>query len=250
MKDIAGGCGRTVLFVSHNMNAVRSLCNRGVLLVGGQVDQIGPVEDVVERYTALSRTSRNAHYIAPGLGEIQSGTCLLRAEILDAQGSPSEDINFGEPFGLRMKWKNTQKIPALAFSWRVFNENDSLILASNTIGSENLSIEGEGEKEVIARCDQNILPPGYYRVEIGGWIRPHTCLQVIEDCLTLVVTDVPYDPRWSFNIVGKPAAAPRIRWETSRTIAYETVDGNAAEGKAFTIGERQNASRFKKIERD
>jgi lipopolysaccharide transport system ATP-binding protein len=49
MDDVAHG-GRTVLFVSHNMAAVESLCSRGVLLVAGQVAAMGETSQVVAGY--------------------------------------------------------------------------------------------------------------------------------------------------------------------------------------------------------
>ena len=50
MKDVSQGQGRTVLFVSHNMGSVRSLCTRGVLLEKGQIKYMGDVEETVGRY--------------------------------------------------------------------------------------------------------------------------------------------------------------------------------------------------------
>jgi lipopolysaccharide transport system ATP-binding protein len=50
MKDVSGE-GRTVLFVSHNMLAVKSLCNKGILLEHGQVTEIGPIDQVVNTYS-------------------------------------------------------------------------------------------------------------------------------------------------------------------------------------------------------
>jgi len=50
--------GRTVLFVSHSMGAVRSLCTRGVLLDAGWVQQVGPVENVVADYLGLAPRDR------------------------------------------------------------------------------------------------------------------------------------------------------------------------------------------------
>lgn len=49
MGDVAGE-GRTVLFVSHNMDAVNRLCDTGIWLEQGQIRQMGPVEDVVRGY--------------------------------------------------------------------------------------------------------------------------------------------------------------------------------------------------------
>ena len=50
MQDVSKGEERTVLFVSHNMAAVRSLCTRGVMLKNGMVDYIGNIPDTLEHY--------------------------------------------------------------------------------------------------------------------------------------------------------------------------------------------------------
>lgn len=50
MQDVAHGEGRTVLFVSHNMAAVRSLCTRGIVLKDGLVDFMGNIPDSLDHY--------------------------------------------------------------------------------------------------------------------------------------------------------------------------------------------------------
>jgi len=50
MQDVSRGEGRTVLFVSHNMNSIKRLCNSGVLLENGMVKYLGGVEKCVEYY--------------------------------------------------------------------------------------------------------------------------------------------------------------------------------------------------------
>ena len=52
MQDVSRGEGRTVLFVSHNMTAVKSLCKTGILLKDGMVINSGEINDVVEYYLA------------------------------------------------------------------------------------------------------------------------------------------------------------------------------------------------------
>lgn len=54
MQDVSKGEGRTVLFVSHNMDSIRSLCKNGVLLKNGMVEMTGPVDDVVSAYLAAN----------------------------------------------------------------------------------------------------------------------------------------------------------------------------------------------------
>ncbi len=50
MKDISEGGGRTVLFVSHNLPAVRSLCRNGIVLSNGQIDFVGTANECVDHY--------------------------------------------------------------------------------------------------------------------------------------------------------------------------------------------------------
>ena len=54
MQAISSGQGRTVLFVSHNMAAVRALCTRSILLDKGEIKYVGSTDDCVSRYLAAS----------------------------------------------------------------------------------------------------------------------------------------------------------------------------------------------------
>jgi energy-coupling factor transporter ATP-binding protein EcfA2 len=50
MQDVSKGEGRTVLFVSHNMDSVRKLCHSGVVLKNGQIDMLGTADECVNYY--------------------------------------------------------------------------------------------------------------------------------------------------------------------------------------------------------
>ncbi|WP_289045537.1 ABC transporter ATP-binding protein [uncultured Olleya sp.] len=59
MQDISKGEGRTVLFVSHNMAAVKSLCTRGILLENGEIKTTGTIEEVLNEYQRISKSYTN-----------------------------------------------------------------------------------------------------------------------------------------------------------------------------------------------
>lgn len=54
MNDVATNSGRTVLFVSHNMNSVRQLCKSGIVLKNGMVEMIGTADECVDFYVNTS----------------------------------------------------------------------------------------------------------------------------------------------------------------------------------------------------
>ena len=62
MKDVSQGEGRTVLFVSHNMGAVRNLCSKGILLNQGCVDFMGSSSECIDRYLSISEGNGNHNW--------------------------------------------------------------------------------------------------------------------------------------------------------------------------------------------
>ena len=57
MQDVSRGEGRTVLFVSHNMAAVKQLCRKGVLLNNGTIVDIGPTEMIINEYLGIDNVN-------------------------------------------------------------------------------------------------------------------------------------------------------------------------------------------------
>lgn len=55
MQDVSQGQGRTVLFVSHNMSAIKELCTRTILLENGKVNNIGSSDEIVNQYLSSNR---------------------------------------------------------------------------------------------------------------------------------------------------------------------------------------------------
>ena len=74
MQDVSRGEGRTVLFVSHNMSAVRSLCHTGILLDNGRISYHGNIHETVTRY--LSENGKTKP-IRLGNGKMQFGSYSL-----------------------------------------------------------------------------------------------------------------------------------------------------------------------------
>ena len=58
MKDVSQGQGRTVLFVSHNMGSIKSLCSKTILMKSGTITKYGKTDDVINTY--LNNSSSNS----------------------------------------------------------------------------------------------------------------------------------------------------------------------------------------------
>jgi homopolymeric O-antigen transport system ATP-binding protein len=95
MGDVAGH-GRTILFVSHNMGAVQTVCRRALLLAQGEMKMIGAVSDVVAEYLRVSQAPDG---VPLGDRRDRTGAGRYRFEefrLLDARGRPASGMTTGE----------------------------------------------------------------------------------------------------------------------------------------------------------
>lgn len=96
MSEVAES-GRTILFVSHNMQAIRRLCTSAIFLEKGKAEPYASVESALERYSSVPVTSSididlAAKRRASGMGE--------RARLLRLRLAPGGSLNYGDPLEL------------------------------------------------------------------------------------------------------------------------------------------------------
>jgi lipopolysaccharide transport system ATP-binding protein len=103
--------GVTILFVSHDPGAVKTLCDRALLLHGGQVVDDGPPADVLERYNGIiARKAAESGYLSLEATRRprprRSGTfeaVISELELLDEHGRPSRALLAGRPATARVR---------------------------------------------------------------------------------------------------------------------------------------------------
>lgn len=108
MKDVAGG-GRTVLFVSHNMGAVRALCDRAIQLNGGRITRDAETEVVASEYIA-KLTSRGAQFDARGRRFDPSEVAVASGRITQ-NGGEKLAVTSGEPFAIEVDVRLMRRRP-------------------------------------------------------------------------------------------------------------------------------------------
>ena len=96
MQDVSKGQGRTVLFVSHNMAAVRSLCQKGVVLRDGMTDFIGTVDEAVNHYMESSTSQAEEQKLMTDC--IQECKSFLRINEIQINNTPYNltSLNHGQ----------------------------------------------------------------------------------------------------------------------------------------------------------
>ncbi len=96
MQDVSKGEGRTVLFVSHNMTAVKNLCHRGLLLENGKIKFEGPISDTISKYlvdsTSIDNTDITARKDKVGNRKIEVTNIIFK----DIDGNPISEQFTGQ----------------------------------------------------------------------------------------------------------------------------------------------------------
>ncbi len=136
MQDVAGE-GRTILFVSHNMEPLMRLCNTGVLLNSGVVEFSGSLEQAVNFYlkSDFGVTSRR-RWDDPSKAPASDTARLVEAYVHQEDGEILETFNITKSIGITMIYDVLIDGAIFTHSINIFNENGIQILSSHDINSE------------------------------------------------------------------------------------------------------------------
>jgi lipopolysaccharide transport system ATP-binding protein len=98
MQDVSQRQGRTVLFVSHNMQAVQTLCHKGVVLVSGRIKHHGPIREALQQYLESSATANRAEFAVDASRPSISFVNVDKQQL--EMGNLVVEVGFKSPFSL------------------------------------------------------------------------------------------------------------------------------------------------------
>ncbi|HLV40540.1 ABC transporter ATP-binding protein, partial [Xanthomarina sp.] len=159
MQDISKGDGRTVLFVSHNMAAVKSLCTRAIVFEHGKTVFEGGTDEAVSFYLK----NKEDRLITNLPVKMVNGE-ILDFKVLDFMGNQS-NLLLGEKcvFDLKLKIKKPESIK-INIRYQLFDKDENLITTLNTYHLEaNKMIESEIQN-FICTIDKLKVAPGIYDI--------------------------------------------------------------------------------------
>jgi lipopolysaccharide transport system ATP-binding protein len=186
MQDISRQHGRTVLFVSHDLSAIRTLCKKTILLKNGTVDMISDTDEVISKY--LSQSISNNLYIS------KKGKIIKEIEI-----DNKENVFSGEVFKFSVFF-DTFSLDYASLGYLIKNDSGISVMAANMHQyGQNFKIDNkEGVIKVV--IDRLPLIPGCYSISLylsnGAFD-----IEIIEDAI-------------SFNVFWnkKNVIAPKKKW--------------------------------------
>ena len=151
MQDVAGH-GRAVVFVSHNLAAVTSMCRSAVQIEAGRVVDRGETSSVVMRYLAGQAGAQESGAWETGQGPGDEDLRLVSVQVLDARGEVARSVSTAEPFKVRLEFDVFRADDALCVGFDLAASDGTVVLRSYQTDLEPREWPSLAEGRRILEC--------------------------------------------------------------------------------------------------
>jgi lipopolysaccharide transport system ATP-binding protein len=206
MGEVARG-GRTVLFVSHNLAVISSLCSRALLLDAGVKRTEGRTEDVLSTYVRSAATSSGEVKWDHSRSDVNNGRfCLAAARIL-CDGEVTADVQMDKPITLEFDFEVLQGGGNVCTSIHLFDKQGTWVLCGGTLSK--FLMPGRYRHSYVFPAD--FLNDGMYTISII-LLTDVTRQEVhLREAISFVVHEVAERNEYLGTIGG--CIRPRLHWE-------------------------------------
>ncbi len=186
MQDVASGTGRTVLFVSHNMIAVQSLCEQAVLLERGHLKSAGPAASVIASYLSESMESNQA--VTWDDPEIAPGNSIVRIRcisVTDGNDPGSRSLSMQTEIRIETEYTVHESNFLLHITYHLVNDQGITVLTTWS----KPTVHSAGSYRAICRIPGNLLNSGGYFLKLIIVENENSAIYWKEDIVSFNVID-------------------------------------------------------------
>lgn len=210
--------GKTVIFVSHNMEAIQRLCNRVILLGQGKIIQDGPVQEVVNKYMQVGLGGIGEKVwsnINRAPGDDTARLCSVR--LRNKFGKISADFDVRDQVMIEFEYEILKDASFVDAEVILHDKAGHMILYSIDNLDSPWSVKGRelGKYKSICYLPGDFLNEGTVLVTVAVSTIPHTCHALAKEIVCFEVTDAMDPAGVRGNTPGSwPSAVvrPRLNW--------------------------------------
>jgi lipopolysaccharide transport system ATP-binding protein len=160
--------GRTVIFVSHNMSAIQSLCTRGIVLRSGKLGVDAPVDQAIREYLSyLHDTAKDAFTEENPERRGKQTIRMTGGCILGEDGQPTQHLIAGKPATVEVMYENPGSVRQVDLYFTIFNHlGIAAAHCATTVSGEQLGPAGS-EGKLTCRLANVALPAGQYLIALS-----------------------------------------------------------------------------------
>jgi lipopolysaccharide transport system ATP-binding protein len=207
MKDVSEREGRTVIFVSHNMAAIQSLCTRALLIRYGRIAFNDLPSVICMKY--MEENLRSDAQVSIGEMPRPSDQLSLEARIIDQQVisegkiNPSF-VNPAQPFSIKLKVKVIADNLKFGVQFIVSDDHQNLIMLDSGSMQHKYFELGKGEYEIECAAAPMMLYAGSYYLQSVLNIPNHKLLDHVEQSYSFsIMSNDPYNKGFNLQKTDK-----------------------------------------------
>ena len=156
---------QTVILVTHDMETVRSFCNRAMLISNGEIVEIGDPRSVAQKYSELNQESTDKD-VGKANGQ-STGAQYLQAKILNAAKKEVQSFEYGEHAVIDLSWHGLKAADIESIGVNIFKQSGEHITGINTRFSKHApNWKEKGAISIEFKLD---MTPGKYFVLIEAF---------------------------------------------------------------------------------
>jgi lipopolysaccharide transport system ATP-binding protein len=166
MGDVSKGEGRTVLFVSHNMSAVETLCSQGILLANGKIETYASAKLTIKQYLSGDDNNTNTWVnTADKYRDINFTPTKLT--VVDSERNARSLFDHVDAIGIQFDFTVQQANPLLVVGLALYKDDTLLFWAAHTDKKREDWIPlNAGENSITAWIPPDLLNEGTYKVRL------------------------------------------------------------------------------------
>ena len=208
--------GKTIVFVTHDMDALNRFCDRGLLLERGSPVLIGDTRDISDRYLELSLANEKG---AAARAKPDGRATILDVWVEDESGSRQPLVSQGQRITLRALVNCRAEVDDPQVSLYVLdNDRRSMLVASTVSEGVHVGRVGAGEQVLFSFSFDNVLGPGRYN-PVLDLVQIHTGARI-------EVIDHFHDA-FSFLVTGRKALGGAV--DLPVEVAADRVDSTVVD---------------------
>ena len=209
--------GRTILFVSHNISAIRSLCSRAILLNHGKIEMEAPVEAVTAHYLQQHCTSSSLQVWESGHGPGNYACKFLKVRVADVDGNDLSVADISKDVYIELTYEVIEEGAQVSFAFMLLSEEGISVFSS--LSNQEQKYYGNPLKRgvYVTRClvPGHTLNNGKFHVTIHGF----AAIWSDSFCLEQIVSFEAHDDgvlKGDFHGGYKGLLRPKLLWTTEK----------------------------------
>jgi len=220
MQDLSTGQGRTVLFVSHQMNAVKQLCNSGIILNNGLITATGKMDEIIEKY--LGGSSTNHFYrLSEDLDYLKKSNSInVNCVRINPSAIENGEVLINKEIEIEIEYEVKVDNCPCNLSIHLLDNNENVLFATGNTRSASLhqsELHGiplnKGNYKTIIRIPPFFLNDNTYHVNLYFVLNNTTIDIAINKALTFSVRDTG-EMRQEFVGTWIGSIRPKFYWDT------------------------------------